>query len=324
MRSTTRRVARFVVSGCLFVALSAGATPVPVLDVAAMVKEADVVVVGVVTTQSEAGTVIVATVEVDQLLKGRIDENPLRLQYLQPDQTNGYGAPRSTDQVFFLKRVADHFEFVSPYYPSVVGLRGIRVTASNATRRVAAVVGAVLQSPSTTQEAKHQVIYALTRTKDGVAVAELRTFFLKGEDDALRLEAAAALLHHDDLTALPFAERVLLMDGVDDSSTPVRNIAVSLRDVRDTAGIPSLSRLLGSPSLEARRAVADALRQMRSRKAIPALTRALNDEDLDVAYAGVIGLAELTKTNQYAPSVPAFRENPRYYLDYWREWARGR
>ena len=63
---------------------------------------------------------------------------------------------------------------------------------------------------------------------------------------------------------------------------------------------------------------------MRVMGAVEGLVIALGDHNRDVRYEGVIGLAELTGQNQWAPDTESFASNEQKYLDHWKEWARTR
>lgn len=67
-----------------------------------------------------------------------------------------------------------------------------------------------------------------------------------------------------------------------------------------------------------------ALRQMHDMEAVDALVIALGDNNRDVRYEAIIGLAELTGQNQWAPSMGTFEAEEQRYLDHWKEWARNR
>ncbi len=59
-------------------------------------------------------------------------------------------------------------------------------------------------------------------------------------------------------------------------------------------------------------------------KAVESLVIALNDNNRQVRYEGVIGLAELTGQDQWAPAIGTFESDEQKYLDHWKEWARTR
>ncbi|MGH9905254.1 MAG: HEAT repeat domain-containing protein, partial [Pyrinomonadaceae bacterium] len=83
-------------------------------------------------------------------------------------------------------------------------------------------------------------------------------------------------------------------------------------------------RLLRSSNSRTRWGAASALRQMRVMEAVEGLVIALGDNDRDVRYEGVIGLAEFTGQNDWAPDTGSFASDEQKYLDHWKEWARTR
>lgn len=93
--------------------------------------------------------------------------------------------------------------------------------------------------------------------------------------------------------------------------------------ISDPKAISLLAKLLHCRLVEVRRGAAAALRNTGNAAAIGPLCEALQDGDREVQYQAVIGLAEITGTvGDWAPSTDTFRNDPRLFLDHWREWAR--
>jgi HEAT repeat protein len=189
--------------------------------------------------------------------------------------------------------------------------------------RIAEIVTAVLQSPIPEHQRVNGTIVLLGETGDPVAIVALRSY-LTSANAMLRLEAAAALIRNNDMSGMPIAESVFLGDRSGLPETSVSNLRASLRQIQDPNAVPSLARLLSQADVETRRVVASAVRQMRSAEAMRLLIRAMEDPDVDVQWEAVMGLAQATGQLQWGPSIPAYHDNPSYYREYWRAWARNR
>ena len=92
--------------------------------------------------------------------------------------------------------------------------------------------------------------------------------------------------------------------------------------VRNPKAIPILERLLRSPDFKVRRGAAQALRNTGSSQAVAGLAEALNDSERDVRYIAVIGLGEITRQDEWSPSIDNFSEHEAYFLSYWRNWVK--
>lgn len=318
----------------------AGAFPVPVLHVADLVREADVVAVGTITSISEVGSTLIDTptnlgkvrarvisgdLVVDQILKGTPDITKITFQFYLPEEPIGYsGVAPSSYRIFFLKRRGNHYEFVSPYYPSVVAFPKPRIEVGTTLDRVAMAVATVLRSRNASPQSKREAIQVLWDIKSPVSVSALRPT-LQETDPSLRLSAAAALLAADEVSALAIAEEALLHGDRSVSSELLHNLRVGLsQGVMNEAAIPALTRLLHAGDTETRRAASAALRNTRSPSAIISLATALDDSDFEVRLYAVIGLAEITGQSEWGPSWDGFAADEGRYLRHWKEWIRVR
>lgn len=316
----------------------ANSRPIPVLDLDDLTKKADVILSGRVASVRETGKTVLAfqsqevparimigEMRVDKILKGPIGESSLKVRFLLPESPVGYHsvAPLSY-RVFFLKRTVNDYEFVSPYYPSVVAVSGVPVQAVPDIERVVEQVAGVLHSSSSSLEQKREAVFVLSRTRNGAATLALRPG-LREEDVTLRLSTAAALLERNDTSGLNIAEEALLSPNPNTPQFLLHNLSYAISEgVKDDRAIPTLAKLLHAPSPETRRAAVSALRHTGSRSAISALVEALEDPDIEVRYYGVIGLAEITGQSEWRPNMDEFRSDPKRYLSYWADWARFR
>jgi hypothetical protein len=56
----------------------------------------------------------------------------------------------------------------------------------------------------------------------------------------------------------------------------------------------------------------------------PAFIQSLDDDDVEVRHHAVMALAELTRQNEWGPSIDAFTADERRYIAHWKEWAKER
>lgn len=98
----------------------------------------------------------------------------------------------------------------------------------------------------------------------------------------------------------------------------------ALASVKDEKAIPTLSDILKSPDVRARRAAASALRNTQSERALHALAAALHDSDFQVRYWAAIGLAEITGESKWRPLETDFRSNEAKYVEHWETEMKNR
>lgn len=309
--------------------------PMPLLNVSDLVAKSDVVAVGTVTFVADAGPasleapngtiparLMAGEMVIDQILKGPIELVSVRFQFKLPDVAMGYRgvAPRGY-RILFLKRQGDHYEFASPYYPSVVAVSGARVKAEQPVDRVVEVVAAVLRSRATSTEQKREAITVLRGVNSPISISGLKSA-LQESDRGIQLNAAAALLASGDVSALPIAEAALLRPEPGLPPEILLNLRGGIsRGLRAEAAVPALARLLRANDSETRRAAASALGHTKSSSAVGPLARALEDADFEVRLYAVQGLAEVTGQKELTPSWDAFRSDEDRYVKHWKEWV---
>ncbi len=311
---------------CLIVAgiNSAGAVPIPVLDLRQLVASADVIVSGRVTTLGDSGPVLVdrpsgpiserriaAQVDVLQVLKGTAPGTPMSFSYIQADDLGYRAVPTGTVRLLFLKRLADGtMEVVSPYYPSIVASARRRPVTGDPLTDVLILVADVLQT-SPLRAQKQEAIATLAEESSAVTTAALRGA-LKDSDQVVRVGAAAALLKENDEGALVVAAEAL----IDNAGTPPElkhNIAVGLRQMRSARPTPALRRIWSRGNAEARRAVVFALDANRG-DTMDLLRASLEDADFQVRLAAVRKLAQAAGRLDLVPSDDAFRADEAHFI----------
>jgi len=221
--------------------------------------------------------------------------------------------------MLFLKKSGHGYALVSPYYPSLPALRGVKAGAGDVLSKIVFHLGAVVESESTRQGQRHDALFALGTIRNSESTALLRRA-LEEKDDDLRLNAAAFLLERNDISGLEIAERALMNQGVG-PSTLNHNLDFSIgQGVKNEKAVPILSRLAGSQDAQTRRAAASALRHTGSRSALKPLAAMLDDSDFEVRYEAVLGLAQITGNPNWVPNMDRFRSEEGKYIKHWHDW----
>lgn len=325
-----------VIAIWLYFPLLAG--PLPPLDLSTLTRESDLIIVGKIVTVKDGERITFswqghsidarskfADLHVDRILKGRPPGSTLTFQFVNTELSLGFADIKAGRfGMFFLKSDSrGGITVTNPYYPYVVAALDTPATADSDFDRVVNEVSHVITSSQTTLDDKVKAIVALDRVNIPIATNVLHQAASSG-NPILRLRAVASLLKRNDISKLDIAEKTLLQtpSGVDQYL--ITNVAVALGHVKDPKAIPTLTRLLGSRYVQARRSAVAAIRNTGADAAIEPLTKALYDNDLEVRYEGVIGLAEITKQYTWGPSIDLFNMDEQRYLAYWRNWARNR
>jgi HEAT repeats len=310
------------------------AVPVHSLDLEKATAHADLIVVGRVSAVDEmentslevtSGTVVPATryratLKVDRVLKGDLESQNLFFEFYVPDYPTGLqGVASGQYSIFFLKRDRNRWEFYDPTNPDLPAAPDSEQPTGTPLDRVTATLAQVLGSTSATERDYFQVLSALGRLKTDLSRDLLRQAMERAPGH-LRLEIARTLVSRDDTVGLGVVEEALLSPG----SLPenlVASLAGSLRGIKDSSAVPTLSKLIASNNSQVRLGAAVALRQTASPAAITPLSRLLRDSDPEVLYYAVVGLGEITHQDEWTPAMDEFREHEKRYLAYWRQWA---
>jgi len=309
--------------------------PQPLLDLSALTRSADLIVLGEVASIREDGRIALAqggkTIEGQSMvaelialsvLKGKLDGATISFAFPVPVTGSGY---RSIAQnqfgLFFLRTDGDkHTTIVNPYYPFLVAAPGSPRLEGDDLDRVVSAIADLLTLPRV--ELRREAVYILDTAPTDKATEALRRA-TSDDDTVVKWQALAALLRRGDISVLDTAEEVLSHPTPKVEKYLRRNVAVSVEGIRDPRAIATLGRLLAAPDIETRRSSAGALRHMHSTAAIPALLTALENSDSGVRYQGVIGLAELTREDE-VPSVELFQKNEQRYVSRWKQWGSSR
>jgi hypothetical protein len=318
----------------LLTARTAGAAIGPGRNVVSLIDKADLVVMGTVSYVSETGRTMIDTptnlgrvsarvmsgsMQVDRTLKGP-EVTTVEFQFHLIEQLISYrGVEPSTYRIVFFKRHGDHYEFVSPYDPSIVAAPLDQVRRGSALDMVIDALAGVLRSPDTADR-KRQAIFALRDINTTAVVPALMIGFTD-TNESVRLTAAAGLLAAGNVSALPTAEEAFLRPDLSRSAEVLNLRAAIANGVKDPAAVPALVRLLSGGDTEMRRATTSALGHTKSPTAIAALGRALYDVDFDVRLNAARGLAGITQQAEWSPSPYGFRANEEPYLAHWKDWV---
>lgn len=332
---------RKVVLGCLLflVVPSASVGDIQVgLDLPAMCERADLVVVGRAVEvrpdgratfadegASYPGRLVVVTLDVERLLRGTAGRT-LNFTFTVPAvpviDVGGRAVQVGEIGVFFLRRDAQGYAVLDQDYPDVPAWPGRLEAAGSMLDRVTAEVVHALNSPGAPAGVKLHAIRTLAMIRTPAATAALKGAVTSPSPD-VRLAAASALITQSHASVLRDVEPVLLSNS--------SKIDPQLRDsvgraigfgIKDPRAIPLLIPLLASHNVYLRRGAAAALRNTHDPRALGPLSQALYDSDREVRYYAVVGLGELTRQNQWTPSIANFDQNEQKFLKHWRDWAK--
>jgi HEAT repeat protein len=154
---------------------------------------------------------------------------------------------------------------------------------------------------------------------------------LDSQDPLVRTYVFEAMLRLHDYSVLPAVEQWLMAQPQPPPSHIMPRdalfemqgrLAGEISMIRDPATLPILLRLLQLPSPFARQAILQAVRAINSPQSAPLLLKMLDDPNADNVFSAMQALIELAGGGpiEWVPSLPAFRENPRYYAATCREW----
>jgi hypothetical protein len=288
------------------------------LDIERLTSEADTIFVARVNSINGRN----AALTVDKVVKGAANAATVDVELIA-DATGQQRVTSSQVGLFFLKTNANGtYRVLDPDYPSVIAPADAVVIDGSPLDRVVSIVGQLL-TKSNSIDLRREAVKILSSARNERATALLRQAS-KADDPVVRMQSLTALVSRDDPGALETAEPILLHPPARIEQYLLDNLSAALEGIKDPKAIPILQRLLSASSSRTRVAAVAALRQMHTSDAIEALVIALGDANREVRYEAVIGLAELTGQNQWAPAVDKFAQNEQRYLDHWKEWSRVR
>jgi len=305
------------------------------LNVSALTDNADLVVIGTVSAIWEEGSTTIkserypiharqmtALLNVKSTLKGRADNSTLNFNFFITEMPVGYrGIP--TDQIltFFLRETSpQEYALLDPHYPFIVASEGVPPADGRPLDKIVANLAQLLVTQDTPVENRMEAIRALKSVRTEAATAALRQG-TEEQNASVRLEAAAALLNRNDISALDMVTKSLAESSQDVNDSVREDVIYALDGIKDPKAAPALARLLTMSDVRIRCGAAAALRHTDSPEAASALAGALDDNDQQVRYSAVAGLAEFTGEREGMPSIELFKKNERHYLTHWHERA---
>jgi hypothetical protein len=313
--------------------LLANATVVHVMDVAALVESSDLIVSGSVSSVTEQGRGTINTacgslmgkklllvLLPDETIKGAAETASLPVELGIPDSPCAIsGVPSQQYGIFFLQREGPGYRFSDPTYPFLPAVRGGGSTTGPPLDRVVAKLGETLTYERSTEVEISSAIDALATIHRDSATQTLRQALetTKGE---VQLRIAWKLVAHNDMTGLDLVERALSHPAAL-SDYWLLDLAGSLGGLKDPRAVPALKRLLETNNQRIIKGAAIALRQSASADALEPLSRLLTNNDEQARYYAVVGMGEITRQDEWAPTFPEFREHEAKYVSYWRDWA---
>lgn len=318
--------------------LPVNAVAVHPVDLVKLCKDADLVILGKVTSQVKLqpanvqvgaagipGWLMEARLEVLNVLKGGPTDRDVAFNFVLPDEGIGYqDVPVGTVGVFFLRKDGRTFEVQDPYYPYVPAGHGGSVTGDCLDRTVQLVAEVFQRSHGTLAQgrwARWAAVQAVASAPGPTATAALK-LASADTDPLVRIWAISALMSRDDLYALKLVEKLGPVPRETDVQNLTSMLGAAISGVKDPRALPQLSRLLTSADVNVRRGAAAALANMYEGAAVRQLVRALNDSDQRVRYYAVVGLGRITGQNKWTPSVASFKKNEQRFLKHWRDWAK--
>jgi hypothetical protein len=310
------------------------------LDLDALTRDSDLIVVGKVTSVHEVDSnarvtvfsqeyrarVFAGVVHVDRILKGTVPPDTVSFRFYVPEAFVGWQSvtPNTYAAFFFRFGVNGELEFANPYYPSVPALPGSPTNNGTAIGRVLATVQAVIYAPDGTLNQKMTALQIISYSKSPGATALLRSA-LNDPEEFIRLEAATALVERNDSSGL-----ALIIDGLMQEPSKIpdgmrQSLAANIGTwLTDPKAAPELVKLLKSPSAMIRRAAAEGLWRTQSQEAVAPLLSMLDDPDAKVRYFSVVGLAEITGQLDWRPNPDDFAASGTKYVQHWIAWRRNR
>ena len=312
------------------------AYPVAALDLTALIKNSELIVVGRVVALRDGGELTVSvngqsvrahrtfgTLKVTRMLKGGGGRARIDIEFFRDEW--GMITPILIDEfgMFFLRHTGMNTYGPSDRnFPLLVALLNPPVSKVDPFDRVVSELVNVITSTSDVAS-RIQAIDALNNVRN----VQARSALKRAARDAqlsVRLSAVASLVRQNDKASVDTAIEILLGSSQRYDQTLFNKLKVAIRAVNDPALATDLSRLLEAPDTTTRRAATYALRQMRTSAASKSLSKALNDSDREVRYQAVIGLAEITSDYQWGPALEIYLKDENLYLKHWKDWSKNR
>ncbi len=324
--------------------VSSLAAPVPALDSAALVQQADTIVVARVTADrmpAAGGTSRTIELTVERVVKtGALSFMPALRMQLPASATVGSDLQVGSRGLFFANCSANwDCAAVDASHPSLVALdhagQAYAEGSSTMDKVIAELVGVLLADDSALSAApaggvnaaaafdlRSRAVEALAGMPKASAIAPLLAAS-RSESIATRMAATAALVRLGEFSSLSLVEPQML-SSLAEWNAARRSVAHGMLAIQSPPSklIPTMTQWLRAEDVEVRRAAAYALSDIRSRATIaPLMSMALSDADQMVRYYAVSGLATVTGRGQ-VPSLDAYRVAENRYLEDWKNWGK--
>jgi hypothetical protein len=315
----------------------ASAVPVGLLDVPQLVRSSDAIAVGEIASvrptgrgtftvgdQTIGANALTAELRVIRIIKGSPDSRTIEFTFFFPDEPVAFQNIAPGDAgTFFFREISGRYYINDPHYPRIAGVKQCASSESTPDLdRITAEQRCALVDASASETTQLSAIEALDSIRTGPATDALKLAAVSPVT-SVRLRAIAALLNRNEISQLASIQDFLLQPVADPLRGAVDRLASAIwHGVRHPDAIPVLDRLLHAPDFRVRRGAAQALRNTGSSLAIAGLAEALKDSERDIRYIAVIGLGEITRQNEWSPSIDNFYQHEGYFLSYWRNWVK--
>jgi hypothetical protein len=229
-------VVTLAATSCLLPSRTASACIGRPLDIPELVKNADLIAVGTVTSVTDTGPasrmafdvtgrMMTGALRVDEVLKGPPALKEVHFRFVRTESDCRYGeVPEGRYRIVFLNSENGAYELTRVDWPSVVAVPAATSDSTDALDRVYHVIASVLTSPTTTRNDKGEAIFTLNFQRGNDETNAALRLLSEGVDPLLMANAVAVLINSGDLSVLPTAERLLSQPVTDRTSEGLANI----------------------------------------------------------------------------------------------------
>jgi len=330
-----------------FVSAKAGPQPGP--SIKRLVNSADLIIVGRVerVQQTGAGSIELqgrdypridfkVQMSVDETIKGQPPPYQFTFNYSNPgsDEMGNVadgGLTADVYRIVFLKKLADGYAFVSPYFPSLPATPnscGPSWQLISGNDDYSMVLRRVLNLLCTTSslEEKRAALRELNWQEDSLSAPVLKAALDLPEittDNVLKTTLLSYLLKWKDLSVLPMAEDELFLSSQQVEGYMKSNLLLAISSLDPQISVPLLSRALKLPEPDARVGAARFLQYTKSDAAIDSLLGSLDDPDREVRFAVMQSLGNITGQHAWRPHTETSESDPFWNacMDHWREFG---
>ena len=307
------------------------------LDVPTLVRDSNTIVVGNVSSITDAGQVLsdpqcqtcgmshrmIAAVKIDRVLKGPANST-IQIEYLVRESANHQLEPAGVDYshgLFFLQcESSTPCRFTSNLYPYLVAASTPppAIIGGTVHDRVVLELTHAVNAAGMPPADQARAIGSLDSVKGTIVIAALRRA-AKSPNREVQLRSMESLFLHNDISELGNGITMMMNPPADFPEEWIVGLGYSIRaGVTNEQAVPELTRLLRSPNVEHRRIAAETLNRTGA-TGRGALIKALDDTDQKVRYLAVTGLAKTSGQTEGMPSLELFQKNEQHYLNHWRE-----